>query len=884
MKPRLFNIAIRKGAGLAGFLILCVALSQSGFVTASKSSEIILVEDGRATSTIVVGEDDGFSGALAMGLDGGSQRLPQGNLGVAAQALADQLSEMARIGDPRWQIRVVEEIGAARTPYRILLGSAAIEEYGLHEEAATLSYWSYIYRTEGNDLLIFGSSSKGAANGVYGFLQDELGVRWFGPGELFRILPEDETIRVADLDHREDPDFTGRFSMSHLLDQPQGIWANRMRVAEPGRGEALPFYFRPHTLGSIFPVEEYGDRPELYAIKNGQRLLDPNRFGLCYSNPEVVELTVDYIRDYFKEGGHRHTFPLGMNDSLAFCECEECTKIQPERYFRGLRVASDMWWHYVNEVARRVGAEFPDRYIGTGASKDIVLPPLGDTEENVFVVLLNDVSEFYDPEFRDQEEEFVSAWAEKDSKLGMYYYTGLAKLVPAYFPRTLAGVLKERKDQNFVVLYTEAHPGWPWTGPMHYVQARLWWDIDLDPDQLLEEYFTLLYGPAAPYMSRLFDLFEEIHMRERPSGGVLYEHYNFAQFRPYTAEDLAEMRELIAAAHGALAELSIGRSGRENMESQRLAYVTSGLRLFEEMLEGVVLARELNEMEITNDDEAVLEALWQVERLNELVGRHEQVYREAIITDLTHSNRFLNDTATPVRNGWKRFLSEGATRVLVELHGRRQNLSPRMAGRIEEMIANHTRDPYRRALFMIQSGTASLGGNLVPNPDFEESEGLHPEVPDRFNWTPLEADHWLSWQMVPGQGTIGLSSARPTTGTRSAVLEGIGSGCLVAWIPNVRDGEMFYVAADAFIDAGRDDRTVARVILRWQDADLRWITGTDARIQQETQTLDEWVRLEAITEPPENAAVAVILLYVDDLQEGGSVYFDNVSLRTVQIQ
>lgn len=45
--------------------------------------------------------------------------------------------------------------------------------------------------------------------------------------------------------------------------------------------------------------------------------------------------------------------------------------------------------------------------------------------------------------------------------------------------------------------------------------------------------------------------------------------------------------------------------------------------------------------------------------------------------------------------------------------------------------------------------------------------------------------------------------------------------------------------------------------------------GPLLRIHQETWDLSWWVRLVAITELPENAAVAVILRYVDDLEGGG---------------
>lgn len=842
------------------------------------ADDVVLLQDGRASSTIVLGENDGLSGALVMGLDGRSSRLPEGNLGVAAQALADHLNEMAQIAEPSDQIRVVEDVREVRTPYRILLGSAAIEEYELHEEAATLPYWSYIYRTEGDDLLIFGSSTKGAANGVYGFMQDELGVRWFGPGDLFRILPAVETIRVAHLDHREDPDFTGRFSMSHLFDQPQGVWANRMRVAEPGRGEALPYYFRPHTLKNILPVEEFGDRPELYNLRGGRRFVDPSRFGLCYSNPEVVEITVDHILDYFRGGDHRHTFSLGMNDYIAYCECEECAKLQPERNYMGAKVASDMWWHYVNEVARPVRAEFPDRYIGTGASKDITVPPLAEVEDNVFVVLLNDVSEFYDADFRAREHELLDMWEEKGNKMGMYYYTGLAKLVPAYFPRMLADELKDRKGRGYVVMYTEAHPGWPWTGPMHYVQARLWWDVGLDPDQLLGEYFTLLYGPAAPYMSDLYELFEEIHLRPR-SGGVRHEHYNFAQFRPYTAEDLERMRELIDGAHGSLEVLSVGRGARENVESQRLAYVTGGLRLFLEMLEGVVLARELDQFEVDAENLQAMEALRKVERINELLTRHIRVYREAIISDSTHSSRFLHDTVAPVRNSWNRYLSTTQGQALAKLNAVRDQLGPRTAGMLDRQIEVHTEDPGRRIGFLLETGQVEFGDNLARNPGFEEidEEG----IPANWGRTPPRAR---------GDGyvidTVEHSRPDPRFGERSGRMKGITENAYyLNGVRRIEPGQPYLFEVDMKMNVPHEliDLFEGEAYMRvdWRGAEAGVIRG-EHQFEVHLDAVNEWVTLRTAAIAPEGAEQARVFLRAGHLRGEEEVWFDNLSVRPMK--
>lgn len=184
-------------------LLCCVMLSVCGLVY---GDDVVLVEDNRAFCTVVKGEATGESRAhslLRSNVTKGIQ--PSGVLKQAANDLAEYLNDMGWIGEPRYTVKVVENAEQAKTRYRILLGTEAIEKYGLQEEAETLSYPGYIYRTIGNDLLIFGATSKGTANGVYGFLQNELGVRWFGPQELFTVVPREERVAVADLDKRKEP-------------------------------------------------------------------------------------------------------------------------------------------------------------------------------------------------------------------------------------------------------------------------------------------------------------------------------------------------------------------------------------------------------------------------------------------------------------------------------------------------------------------------------------------------------------------------------------------------------------------------------------------------------------------------------------------------------
>ncbi len=841
-------------------------------------AEVMLVEDGRAAATIVMGEDDGITRCHSRVRSDTARMRSARELEFAAADLADCLNDIGWIHYARSQVRVVENIEDARTPYRVLLGTAAIAEYGLQEEAENLSYPGYIYRTVGNDLLIFGRTTRGAASGVYGFLQDELGVRWFGPQELFTILPErSENISVGALNRKVEPSFTGSFGMDANLDTPLAPWRRRMRLAtfqSAHRRGVEPFASVIHSMHQVAHYNDYGQsNPEYFRMTSGARPPAPNptHTNLCWSNPEVIELAAEAAREHFRQGPQYHTFPLAIQDAAAYCECPDCTALQPDREFRGTRVASDMFFHFVNEAARRVKEEFPDRYIGVLAYRDVTAPPLGEIEDNVFSMLVLDISEHYDPDYRRLEEELIDAWSEKGIKLAMYYYTGLAKLVPAYFPRHLSDVLKDLHDKGFRGLRAEAYPGWPWNGPMHYVDARLRWDVELSVDGLLEEYFDKLYGPAGPYMSELFELFEEIHMRPR-GGGFLYEHYNFQQFRPYRREDFERMRELIDSASAAVEHLGDIR-GWKNLYARRLGYTTNGIGLFLDMLEGVVLAREIEAREGPPDDFAVMEWLPVIDRINMILRSHERVYREAIMTDRYMPNfRYSVDTCVPVRSAWKNYLSSAVGSALAEFHGAGPKLHERTKANLESRVAYYTEDEANRALFMIDSGAARLGENLASNPGFEDVD----EEGRPANWGRRPIDSMPESARID---TIEHPEPDERFGRRSGRMEGIRTfGWFLQGVSGIEPGRFYLIEADARLDLF--EMTGADVFMRvqWHGREAGWIRG-EHTYETYIETYNDWETLRVVGRAPEGANRAQVFLYAENLSDGDRALFDNVSVR-----
>ncbi len=307
-------------------------------------------------------------------------------------------------------------------------GDAGVEGYRIH--------------TAGRDLFILGGSEAGTVYGVYGFLEDHLGVRWFMPGELFEDVPVQTTLKIAPVNETGTPHFLFRV-FSGIAGSEGHRWERRNRVSS--RRHELPYAGFHHALYKIFPVARYGKtHPEYYALIDGERLVPESDnvsnglFGQpCTSNPEVVDITIRATRDYFDEHPGAHCFSLGMNDNGNFCLCDNCRALDiPGLEFRGRPIYSDRWFTYFNTVARALQESHPGKFVGCLAYHNVEETPkrIDRLEPNAAIYLTQDTAQHLDTEYRDKDREFILSWLKQCDHVCKYDYYGLGWVLPRYFP------------------------------------------------------------------------------------------------------------------------------------------------------------------------------------------------------------------------------------------------------------------------------------------------------------------------------------------------------------------------------------------------------------------------------------------------------------------
>ena len=166
-----------------------------------------------------------------------------------------------------------------------------------------------------------------------------------------------------------------------------------------------------------------------------------------------------------------------------------------------------------NEVARRVAREHPDKLLKVGAYAMYLRVPLDSDyrpEPNLAIQVCHTYSCNSHPiaseTCRGNTEYFrkeLEHWAKIAGHLFIYEYynKGVWGGLPYYQVHLIREDMRYFHSLGAESFYTQAAGArWPACGLNHYVAAKLAWDVDLDVDKLLEDFYVKFYAEAADPM------------------------------------------------------------------------------------------------------------------------------------------------------------------------------------------------------------------------------------------------------------------------------------------------------------------------------------------------------------------------------------------------
>lgn len=342
---------------------------------------------------------------------------------------------------------------------------------------------------------------------VFGVMEllEQLGVRWFMPGELGTVLPAMKTVVVAEQEIAQAPSFASRW-----FQMPDRDWQVRLRCGGP-------VFPGAHGL----PAPTFKVAPELYALIKGQR----NARQHCLSNPKLLEQVIVRVRE-MRAKGRGPIIGMGPNDGRGFCECDKCRALDGGDFdpFSGEPAVTDRYIWFFNQVLEGLAADFPDTKIAFYIYHSYMRPPVRWKPNPRITGALAPIA-------LDRVHGFSNPVAPEKS-YARWLYQEWGKLLPELYDRgywsNLADpgfpfIIVHRLRDEIPACHALGVKGWrvetfPNYGPQlpsMYIAARLMWDHKADVDALLADFAEKFFGPAAVPMGRYVSLMDAA-LRDSP--------------------------------------------------------------------------------------------------------------------------------------------------------------------------------------------------------------------------------------------------------------------------------------------------------------------------------------------------------------------------------
>jgi hypothetical protein len=418
----------------------------------------------------------------------------------------------------------------------------------------------FIIRTVGKDLVLMGGDGIGTQFSVYTFLEKYLNVKWFWPGELGEVVPVKQTIEIGEIDNFEEPAFKwrNRGPGGALWGASKGPTEMKARekllgVSDEHQAEVALWEKRNkwggikiyggHALGEIFPPEKFAkDHPEYYALVDGRRAVpgidyDYKHEGqICTTNPEVIEVAVQWAKDFFDNHPDYDGVHVTMNDGRGFCECINCRSLdtgelvdrpgidleEMKKRSTKYTVISDRIFTFMNQVAADVQKTHPGKYVVSMAYSRYTKPPKNITL-NPYVIpqyCLWSAYRHTNEDIKNKHYGIAESWGKIANRTAIYEYhingswPGMHRLVMPYLEKLLKFLHYEGID----LYQTQSGDDFAINGLNYYVTGKLLWDTSLSGKLILDDFYSKAFANSAPAIKRFHNILQNAWITATKNG------------------------------------------------------------------------------------------------------------------------------------------------------------------------------------------------------------------------------------------------------------------------------------------------------------------------------------------------------------------------------
>jgi hypothetical protein len=389
-----------------------------------------------------------------------------------------------------------------------------LAQLGIDLAPYSLGQEGFLIQSVGDTLVIAGGRQRGTMYGVFSFLEDHLGCRWYTPQATY--LPTLESIELPAIEDVQRPILECRETLWNApLD---GDWAARRKLnghhidLKARHGGQIKWAYFVHTFNLLVPPAEYFDtHPEYYSLVNGVRTA--YQAQLCLTNPDVLRITIERVKQWLRDDPAANVVSVSQNDWYSPCECENCRAIDERE---GSHSGSVLY--FVNQVAEAIEGEFPHVAICTLAYQYTRKPPKHiRPRPNVIIRLCSIECCFSHPQEQCERNrsfvEDIEAWSKICNRIYIWDYVTEFGHYQSPFPNLFT------LQPNLHFFIAHGVKGLFEQGPITtselaelraYLISKLLWNPDVDVDATINDFLQGYYGKAsAPYIREYIDLLHD---------------------------------------------------------------------------------------------------------------------------------------------------------------------------------------------------------------------------------------------------------------------------------------------------------------------------------------------------------------------------------------
>ena len=404
---------------------------------------------------------------------------------------------------------------------------------------------------------------RGTLTAVYDFLERFAGVRFYFPGKTGTIVPVNKSLSVPSMEIAEAPDFITRKVISGVKPIPgrptvcswyEGSQEERNSVVKKAGMNVYRLRASSISVNAIHGLAQLGyvhrfakTHPEYFALtEKGERYVKPVRgwdishegiYGqLCLSNPGLKEQVFQDAKAFLtgksareagvdlgpKNGGFRWPgsfvpgyFDAMPNDSFYMCHCELCQK----EAAKGEQGVSDHVWRFVRELGYRLKKENIPGFISMMSYNPYRNVPSFDLPDNLRITIAAVGPWSYGTRrMRDDVAHFNQWIGKMHAKVGcVWTYPGdphrALPDLPMMTPKSVGHYFKEIAPLAEGALFEGETDHYIFQYLNYYLFSRMAWDASQDPDAILREHYSLMFGPAAEPMRQAYEILEECWLK-----------------------------------------------------------------------------------------------------------------------------------------------------------------------------------------------------------------------------------------------------------------------------------------------------------------------------------------------------------------------------------